>query len=280
MLTDYQSVPNTWRMTIELSGARVLITGASSGIGRALAAQLAERGAVLALAARRSTLLDDVAEEIAAAGNQRPIVLTTDLSVRGNAAQLATRAIAELGGIDVLVNNAGANLTASQSTQGDADAARAVFETNVWAPLALTAAVLPTMRAAGGGTIVNVTSTMASVPMPLIGYYSGSKAALSQATKALRHELADTPIGVLEVVPGGTDTALRDIDDLPWKGTAPRTLPPISPESMAAAIVRAMRRGDKRLVHPAYSLLPVELPFVGRLVAAIAAGRIDTSGAA
>ncbi len=183
------------------------------------------------------------------------------------------------GGIDVLVNNAGSSLTGAQTRIADSDAARSVFETNVWAPLALTAAVIPAMRAAGRGMIVNVTSTIQAVPIPLLGYYAASKSALAQATRSLRLELAGTPIRVLEVVPGGTDTALRDIDELPWKGTAPKTLPPISPEAMAAAMVRAISRGNNRLVHPAYSLLPVELPIVGRLVATLAGARVDTLGA-
>jgi short-subunit dehydrogenase len=261
-------------------GARVLITGASSGIGRALAVRLAGRGAVLALGARRLELLDELADEISAAGHARPHVLATDLGVRGAAAELGARALAAFGGgIDILVNNAGTSLTGAQSRLADSEAARAVFETNLWAPLGLVGAVLPTMRAAGHGMIVNVTSTVQSVPLPLLGYYAASKAALAQATRSLRLELAETPIRVLEVVPGGTDTALRDVDELPWKGTPPRTPPPISADSMAAAIVRAISRGSDRLVHPGYSLLPLEVPSVGRLVARIAGRRVDTLGA-
>lgn len=263
-----------------LSEARVLITGASSGIGRALAARLAGRGAVLALAARRSELLVELADEIATAGHARPHVLISDLGVRGAAARLGARALTEFGGgIDILVNNAGANLTGAQGRLADSDAARAVFETNLWAPLGLTAALLPAMRAAGRGMIVNVTSTVQAVPFPLLGYYAASKAALAQATRSLRLELAETPIHVMEVVPGSTDTALRDVDELPWKATPPRALPPISADSMAAAIVEAITRTRNRLVHPGYSLLPLELPVVGRLVATVAGGRIDTLGA-
>jgi short-subunit dehydrogenase len=265
---------------IPLRGGQVLITGASSGIGRALAVQLAGEGAVLALAARRTALLDELADEIEAAGHARPQVLTADLAVPDRAADLATRAIAAFDGrIDMLVNNAGANLIGPQATLADSDAARSVFETNFWTPLALTAAVLPGMRAQGQGLIVNVTSTVQAVPIPLLGYYAASKAALAQATRALRHELADTPVRVLEVIPGSTNTALRDIDELPWKGAAPRTLPPVSPASTAAAITKAIRRGSTRVMHPSYSLVPLEVPLVGRIVAAVAGSRVDTLGA-
>lgn len=263
-----------------LRGARVLITGASSGIGRALAVWLAGRGAVLGLAARRGELLTALAEEIEASGAVRPRVLVADLSERGAPAELGTRAMEELGGgLEVLVNNAGASTVGPQSRIADSDAARAVFETNLWAPLGLTATVLPTMRTAGSGLIVNVTSTIQAVPLPLLGYYAASKAALAQATRSLRLELADTPISVLEVVPGATDTALRDVEELPWRDGPPRTLPPVSANSVAAAIGRAIERGSDRVVHPSYSLLPLELPAVGRAVAALAGARVDTLGA-
>ncbi|MCW2650888.1 MAG: Short-chain dehydrogenase [Mycobacterium sp.] len=262
-----------------LQGKRILVTGASSGIRRALAVQLAAHGALPVLAARRGELLIDVAEEIERAGHARPAVITADLSQPGAAASLGEQALAAAGGaLDVLVNNAGANLTGPQSVIADAADARKVFEVNVWSPLALTAAVLPAMLAAGTGTIVNVTSTVQSVPLPLLGYYAASKAALAQATRSLRLERAETPIRVLEVIPGSTDTALRDIHEVPWNASPPRTLPPVSPESSAAAIVRALQRGHNRLVYPAYSLVPIEFPVIGRLIAAAAAKRVDTLG--
>jgi short-subunit dehydrogenase len=268
------------RQRISLRGKRIIVTGASSGIGRALSLTLAARGATLVLAARRHDLLDELADQIIAAGRPRPIVMPTDLAEPGAAATLGRDAVAALDGmVDVVINNAGANLTGAQSVVADRAAARAVFEVNLWSPLALTAAVLPAMHAAGRGTIVNVTSTVQAVPLPLLGYYAASKAALAQATRSLRLELAETPLRVLEVVPGSTDTALRDIDELPWKTTAPRTLPPVPPEATAAAVVRALQRGDARMVYPRYSLLPLEIPAIGRLVAAIAGRRVNTRGA-
>ncbi|SHN47175.1 SDR family NAD(P)-dependent oxidoreductase [Cryptosporangium aurantiacum] len=263
-----------------LDGTRILVTGASSGIGRALALQLADAGARLALSARRVELLEELAAEIAAGGHPAPILLPDDLAVPGSAARLGQSCLhAFEGSIDILVNNAGTSLTGALSHHADDAAARAVFELNLWAPIALSAAVVPAMRAAGSGTIVNVTSTLQAVPLPLLGYYAASKAALAQATRSLRLELSNTPVRVLEVVPGGTDTALRDIDDLPWQGAPPRTLPPISAQSMAARIVRSLRRGDTRLVYPPYSLLPLEFPMVGRAVARLAGGRVDTAAA-
>jgi short-subunit dehydrogenase len=282
-LTDYQSVCDRNRMRthrVDLNGKRIVLTGASSGIGREMAVGLADKGAQLVLAARRRDLLDEVADGIEASGHKRPIVIDTDLSLAGAAAALGNRALDAMGGtVDVVINNAGANITGAQSLIGDSARARALFEVNVWSPLALTAALLPSMMAAGSGVIVNVTSTVQAVPLPLLGYYAASKAALAQATRSLRLELAETPVRVLEVVPGSTDTALRDIDELPWKSGPPRTLPAVSPKSTAAAVVRALQRGSTRVVYPAYSLVPLELPVVGRLVARIGGRRVNTRDA-
>ncbi|MGI5162968.1 SDR family NAD(P)-dependent oxidoreductase [Spirillospora sp. CA-253888] len=260
---------------VRLDGSRILVTGASSGIGRALAVALAERGARLAVTARREARLRELADLIGASGRPVPLVLPADLSERGAAAALAATALDGLGGVDVLVNNAGVGTVEAQARLGDADEVRAAFETNFWAPVALTAALLPSMLQAGRGTVVNVTSTVQAVPLPFLGYYAAGKAALAQATRSLRNELRETPVGVLEVVPGSTDTALRDTGLLPWRGTPPRVLPPVRPEAVAAATVRALRRGDRRLAYPATSLLPLELPVVGRLVAALGARRLD-----
>ncbi|MFC0039907.1 SDR family NAD(P)-dependent oxidoreductase [Actinomadura rayongensis] len=263
-------------MARSLDGAAVLLTGASSGIGRALAQTLAERGARLALAARRRALLDEVATEIAAAGRPRPHVIEADLSRPGAAADLARAALDALGTVDVLVNNAGAGLVGAQGVHGDDAAARALFETNLWSPVALTRALLPALRDRDG-LVVNVTSSLQSVPVPLLGYYGASKAALAHLTRTLRHELRAAGVGVLEIVPGATDTAARDVDLLPWRGRPVRTPPPVPPASTARAITRAIERGTRRRVHPRSSLLPLEFPVLGRVAAAVAARRIAVS---
>ncbi|MFC5753440.1 SDR family NAD(P)-dependent oxidoreductase [Actinomadura rugatobispora] len=242
-----------------LRDAPVLVTGASSGIGRALAFALAGRGARLAIAARRTANLTEIADQIAAE-HERPVIIEADLSRAGAAATLAEQALAELGSVRVLINNAGVAVVGAQGTLGDDAQVRALFETNFWSPLALTRALLPGLQA-----VANVTSSLQAVPIPSLAYYGASKAALAHATRTLRHELAD--VSVLEVVPGATDTDARDIDLLPWRSTPMRTPPPVSPESAADAIVTALERGRTRRVHPRTSLLPLELPAIGRLIA-------------
>jgi hypothetical protein len=261
-------------------GRRILLTGASTGIGHALARALAARGAVLAVSARREPLLRGLADQITAAGGAAPAVLTADLSRRGAAAELAERATAALGGVDVLINNAGTGVIGGVPVLGDSDEVRASFETNLWSPIALAAALLPGMRRAGRGAVVNVTSTVQAVPLPMLGYYGAGKAALAQVTRSLRHELRDTPVRVVEVVPGSTDTALRDIDGLPWRGGAPpRTFRPVPPAAVAAAVVRALAAGRDRVVHPRYAMIPLYVPAIGGAVAAVGARRIDTARA-
>ncbi|WP_131763714.1 SDR family NAD(P)-dependent oxidoreductase, partial [Actinomadura fibrosa] len=192
------------------------------------------------------------------------------------AAALAGEASAALGGVRVLVSNAGVGLVAAQAGMGDGDDARALFETNLWSPLALARAVLPGMR--DGGVIVNVTSTLQVVPVPMLGYYGAAKAALAHATRTLRNELDGTGVTVLEYVPGATDTGARDVALLPWRDGPVRTPPPVSPDSAARAVVRAIERGERRRAHPRLSLLPLEIPAVGRLAARIAARRIEVPG--
>jgi short-subunit dehydrogenase len=263
-------------MAIRPDGARILLTGASSGIGRELAGLLAASGARLALVARCEERLREVADELPGGGH---VVLPADLSRPGTAAELGERVAGLLGGIDVLINNAGVSAFGSPAVLGDDHQVRAAFETNFWSPLALARSVLPAMLRENRGTIVTVTSTVQAVPLPLLGYYSAAKAALAQATRAMRHELRDTPVRVLEVVPGSTDTALRDVDLLPWKSrrVASRVPGGVPPTAVAGAVVRGLRRGKTRVVYPRYSLVPLEIPAVGRLVAAAAARLIDTS---
>lgn len=181
---------------------RVLLTGASSGIGAEAARMLGERGAELVLVARRGDRLRDLASEIAAAGGTEPQVVEADLSRPGAAGAVAEQA----GEVDVLVNNAGSSVQGLTWIAGDREEARAVFETNVWSPVALVAAVVPSMLERGRGAIVN-TGSMAQVsPFPHLGHYAASRAALASITETMRLELTPRGIRVVEVALGPVDT--------------------------------------------------------------------------
>lgn len=250
---------------VSVTGNPVLLTGASSGIGRELALALADRGARLAIAARRTRLLEEVADEIAARGHVRPAVIEADLSRPGGAAALAEEALASLGRVEVLVNNAGGGVGGSQWAVGDADAAREAFEINYWSPLALVAACVPQMRQRGRGAVVNVTSMAQVNTWPVFGAYAATKAALALATETLRLELLGSGVHVLEAIPGPVDTAVQGETRLvPGIGKMLDRVPLGNPAQMARLIVTALERGKSRVIYPRRAGLGYLLPGAAR----------------
>lgn len=194
-----------------MRGTVVLLTGASGGIGSQVARRLAERGARVALSGRRLEPLEELAREIEAAGGEPPEVLVEDIGQPGGARQLADRATASLGRVDVLINCAGVAMRGLTWVAGDGIEARQVFETNVWSPVALAAALAPGMVERGGGTIVNVNSIAKLSGGAQAGHYSASRSALAVMTQAMRAELAPRGLRIVEVVFGVIDTpAMRE----------------------------------------------------------------------
>lgn len=248
---------------INLDGARVLLTGASSGIGRGTALRLAGRGAHLAVVARRRELLDGLADEIAATGATRPVVIVADLARRGSAHEVAGTALRELGVVDILVNNAGGGAGGSLWAVGDSDTGREAFEINYWSPLALIHDLVPAMRSRGHGAVVNVTSTAQVTAWPGFGAYAATKAAFALATRTLEMELHGSGVHLVEVIPGPIDTAVQG---------ETRLLPGIervlgklgSADEMAARIVRALERGQRRVIYPGRMRVAFSLPGVAR----------------
>ena len=254
---------------MDLRGKKVLITGAASGIGYAIAHALARQGALLALAARNAERLEHLADEIATAGHARPVVLTTDLSRLGGAELLAARATAALGTVDILINNAAVEGFGSYSTAGDSRESRELFETNYWSPMVLVRALLPAMQSRGSGALVNVSSLGAITPISGTGHYASSKAALAIATEALRSELRGSGVQVVLVYPGFVDTpmlwAFKARADLASRTRRSLSLMPVGrPEALAALVVRALRRGRRTVVYPrSYAVTPL-VPAVSR----------------
>jgi short-subunit dehydrogenase len=190
-----------------LKGKRILLTGASSGIGWAAARKLSAAGAVLAVSARRRERLEALAQEIGRAGGPSPHVLVADLGSRGEAARLAEAALQALGGVDILINNAGTTIQGLTWVVGDRDEARGQFETNVWSPLALIAGLAPSMIARGDGVIVNIGSMARISAFPHLGHYSASRASLAALSTMMGIELAPRGIRVVELDFGVIDTA-------------------------------------------------------------------------
>jgi short-subunit dehydrogenase len=184
----------------------VLITGASSGIGAALATVLAQRylGIRLVLAARSTEKLKEVAIRCRKAGAE-VLVVQTDMTQTDQITNLATAALTEFGRVDALVSNAGygqmgpIELISAESTQRQ-------FQVNVLGPLTLIRALIPAMRNQGGGRIITISSLGGRVAFPLGGLYSASKFALEGLSDALRMELAPFNIHVSVVEPGPVRT--------------------------------------------------------------------------
>ncbi len=219
-----------------------MVTGASSGIGEATARSAAARGARLVLTARRGDRLDALAGQLpdalaVAADARRPDEL--DAVVR--------RAVDHYGTIDVLVNNAGQGLHLPLE-QVRLDDFAAIVELNVYAPLHLMQAVLPVMRAGGGGAIVNVSSGTSRMVLPGLGAYAASKAALNQLSQTARAEFAVDGVVVSLVYPVITTT---EFHDRLRAGAARPGRPGFEPdtaEHVAEAILAVIESGEAEVV--------------------------------
>ena len=230
---------------MRIEGKHVIVTGASSGIGRALALSLAKRGARVTLAARRRERLDTVAREIAERfpAAPPPVVVQCDVSSPADAARLVGGAIEQFGGVDVLVNNAGISVFGEAARTSLQDY-RDVMAVNFLGAVNCMLEALPFMLRRESGLIVNVATVAALHGVPYLGAYGASKAALVSLSQSLRAELAGTGVGVMIVYPGYTDTEIFDVE----KKVGGARRPPgkyASAESVAEAIARGIE-ADRR----------------------------------
>jgi short-subunit dehydrogenase len=193
---------------VKLAGAKVLLTGAGSGIGLATAVRLARAGATLALVGRDASRLQQAADAALTDG-ARAVTLTFDLAApNANHAELVANVRDLLGGLDLLVNNAG--ITSFRGL-ADEDPVRveSIVRTNLVAPMLLAKAVLPGLLQQRAGRILNVGSVYGSIGFAYFSAYSASKFGLRGFSEALRRELADTGVGVTYVAPRGVRTDMN-----------------------------------------------------------------------
>jgi len=241
-----------------MPGKSVLITGTSTGIGRAAAGMLAAKGYRVLATMRSPEKGRDLAEEAKANGWDLSVV---PLDVRDDAS--VRTALEQAGDIDVLVNNAGFEVWGPLEEM-TVDDLKDQFETNVYGPFRLITAVLPRMRRRGGGVIVNVSSVAGRVSAPLNGLYSASKFALEALSETIHYETGHFGVRCHIVEPGGVATPFPDTRRLvgaaagdegspyrelitQWDSAAERLTggARAQPEEVAAAILEAIESGDK-----------------------------------
>ncbi|MGZ4778468.1 MAG: SDR family NAD(P)-dependent oxidoreductase [Thermoanaerobaculia bacterium] len=236
-----------------LRGKTVVITGASSGIGRATAVEAAKRGARVVIAARRAAELDEVAERCRALGAEC-VTVVADVSRREDCLRL----IEQAGAVDVLINNAGFAVFDSIAGARPEDL-RAMMDTNYFGAVWCTQAVLPSMIERRRGAIVNVASIAGVMGYAQMGGYCATKFALTGFTEALRDEVIGRGIRVALVCPGTTETSFFVSADRAKIPAASRLVPGISPERAARAICNAAEDGKYRRILPASAALYMRL---------------------
>lgn len=230
---------------MELRGANCIVTGASRGIGTYLCESLATKGANLALAARSASELEQVAERARGLG-VRAISIPTDVSRRDDLVTLVDKAGADLGPIDVLVNNAGVEKYGNFH-EADPDLIEKITRVNYIAPVTLSRLVLPQMIQRRRGHIVNISSVAGKTAVPYNVIYSGSKHALVGFSWSLREEVKPHGVGVSVVCPGFVSDAGMFAD---WSGgrKPPGLTSAVSPQKVAAKTIEAIEKNKAEVI--------------------------------
>lgn len=221
---------------MQLKNKRILLTGATGGIGKHMALMLARKGANLALVGRDTNKLEELTKEIISKGGNAQTIVA-DFEVAGTPQQVAAQATGKLGGIDILINNA-AILDFIQFEDQSAERIEQMIHTNVTAPIQLAHAVLPQFKARNQGHFVMIGSILGSLGFPHYATYCASKFAVHGFSQALRRELVDTGIGVTYIAPRGVNTPMNDAVTLAMLAKTGGNLD--EPEKVAAIVVKAL----------------------------------------
>lgn len=257
----------------DVSGTTVIVTGASSGIGAALARAWGRRGATVVLSARGEEALRQVAREVDEAGG-RGLVQRGDVTLEKDRVELVRRAQTETGRLDVLVNNAGRGYYGSVAGI-ERKELEALMALNVVAPLRLAQLALDPLTR-NSGTIVMMSSVAGIFAAPRMGAYAASKFALEALSMSLRAELAGTGVRVVVVRPGPVDTPFREhaVTSDGRAGVRPRGARVQTAEDIASRTIRAVARGSAvvetspfvRAVSAASRLAPGPMRWVNAMI--------------
>jgi NAD(P)-dependent dehydrogenase (short-subunit alcohol dehydrogenase family) len=193
---------------MRIAGRTAIVTGASSGIGRETARELAAKSANVVLASRNRAKLEEVAVDLVHLPG-RTLVVPTDVTDRLAVEALVRRTLEEFGAVDILVNNAGSGLFAPIAS-GSIENMRRIFDVNLWGAIHCIQAAVPYMQAQRRGHIVNVSSVAGRFAPPYMGAYAATKHALRAVSDALRNEISGSGVGVSTIYPGLTQTSFTE----------------------------------------------------------------------
>ncbi|MCA1840548.1 MAG: SDR family NAD(P)-dependent oxidoreductase [Actinomycetota bacterium] len=257
---------------MELKGKGVLITGASRGLGVEMARQFGKQGARLAIAARSKGELEQVASALQAEGISTTAI-PTDVGDRSSLEALVAQATLNLGGIDVLVNNAGVEQV-YDFEEMNLDLIEQIIQVNVTGLIALTRLVSPAMIDRRSGHIVNISSMAGLLPVPHNSVYSASKHAVVGFSRSLRLELAEHGVGVSVVCPGFVEGGMFER----WGRPAPSAAGAVSVDAVAKATVGAVINNSAEVkVNSALGKLG---PVIHALSPSVSGGLIHRTGVA
>jgi uncharacterized protein len=247
-----------YKHRMELSGKIAVVTGASMGIGEALAKAFVDLGARIVVLSRDATRAEAARARI---GNlDHTIALSCDVRHREEIDRVISLTLHHFQRIDIWVNNAGHGLDDSISS-AQISACRETFDTNFFGALECIQAVVPVMREQQGGTIINISSVAGHIPVAYKGIYSATKFALNAVTNVARIELSRDNIHVLNVCPGyvRTDFGKNALKGAQLKSIRPASQKGISSERVARAVVNAYLRQKREIIVPWYMHIPVKV---------------------
>jgi short-subunit dehydrogenase len=236
-------------VAVQLSGKVVVVTGASRGIGAATARALAARGATVVGTGRDAAALGAVMCEVAGTA------IVGDVRDPGHAEEMVRSAVDAHGRLDAVVVNAGVGYTGAFAEM-PADRIDEILDVNVRAPMQLARAALLELGRSGEGALVFVTSIAGALLVPRESVYSAAKATVEAFAEVLREEARGTGVHVGTVAPGAVETEFFANRGTPYNRSFPR---PIAPETVAAAVLRAIEDGAERIVVPGWLRGPVLL---------------------
>jgi short-subunit dehydrogenase len=239
---------------MEMDGRVVVVTGASMGIGEAIAKVFVDAGASAVLLSRDARRTEAARQRVGNTG--RTLALACDVRHREEIDRALALTLRHFHRVDVWVNNAGVGIRDSVADM-QPSVTRELFETNFFGAIACLQAVAPAMRETGGGTIINLSSVAGHIPVPFMALYSASKSAMNALGKGARLELKRDHINVLTVCPGyvRTDFGKHVVADRQGN-VRPQSVRGVTAERVAQAAYRGYRRRQREVVVP-WSMIPV-----------------------